>query len=106
MASSAAALVVPRPQRCPAVASLKQLWRKRRRQHRAAGGLVAPCDSVDASLRRARLAAPLAVARKLQSSGHGAGTQPFVPGAMRFIYEACEQFKNYPVAGYALRNIG
>ena len=40
-ASSAAALVVPRPQRCPAVASLKQLWRKRRRQHRAAGGLVA-----------------------------------------------------------------
>ena len=48
-ASSAAALVVPRPQRCPAVASLKQLWKKRRRQHRAAGGLVAPCDSVDAS---------------------------------------------------------
>ena len=48
-----------------------------------------PCDSVDA-LRRARLAAPLAVACKLQSSGHGAGTQPFVPGAMRFIYEACE----------------
>jgi len=41
-------------------------------------------------LRRARLAAPLAVACKLQSSGHGAGTQPFVPGAMRFIYEACE----------------
>ena len=48
-ASSAAALAVPQPQRCPAVASLKQLWRKRRRQHRAAGGLVAPCDSVDAS---------------------------------------------------------
>ena len=48
-ASSAAALAVPQPQRCPAVAALKQLWRKRRRQHRAAGGLVAPCDSVDAS---------------------------------------------------------
>ena len=38
----------------------------------------------------ARAWRPLAVARKLQSSGHGAGTQPFVPGAMRFIYEACE----------------
>ena len=62
---------------------------------------MAPCDSVDASLRRARLAAPLAVARKLQSSGHGAGTQPFVPGAMRFIHRASEQFKTEPVAGYA-----
>ena len=40
-ASSAAALDAPQPQRCPAVASLKQLWRKRRRQHGAAGGLVA-----------------------------------------------------------------
>jgi hypothetical protein len=48
-ASSAAALAVPQPQRCPAVAALTHLWRKRRRQHRAAEGLVAPRDSVDAS---------------------------------------------------------
>ena len=34
---------------CPAVAALTHLWRKRRRQHRAAEGLVAPRDSVDAS---------------------------------------------------------
>ena len=43
-ASSAAALAVPQPQRCPAVAALTHLthlWRKRRRQHRATGGLVA-----------------------------------------------------------------
>ena len=40
-ASSAAALDVPQPQHCPAVASLTHLWRKRRRQHRATGGLVA-----------------------------------------------------------------
>ena len=43
-ASSATALAVPQPQRCPAVAALTHLthlWRKRRRQHRATGGLVA-----------------------------------------------------------------
>ena len=91
-ASSAAALDVPQPQHCPAVASLKQLWRKRRRQHSTEPQAASwrPCDLLTRPLRRARLAAPLAVACKLQSSGHGAGTQPFVPGAMRFIYEACE----------------
>ena len=82
-ASSAAALAVPQPQRCPAVAALKQLWRKRRRQHRAAGGLVAPCDSVDASAgRRARLAA-LAVARsKVAEQWHGACSAAFVRGPL------------------------
>ena len=47
--------------------------------------------------------AALAVARsKVAEQWHGAGTQPFVPGAMRFIYEACESFKIEPVAGYEL----
>ena len=62
-----------------------------------------PCASIDVtSGHRARLAA-LAVARsKVAEQWHGAGTQPFVPGAMRFIYEASEQFKIEPVAGYEL----
>ena len=48
-ASSAAALAVPQPQRCPAVAALTHLthlWRKRRRQHRAIGCLLASCATV------------------------------------------------------------
>ena len=85
-ASSAAALAVPQPQRCPAVAALTHLthlWRKRRRQHSAAGGLVAPCDSVDVSAgRRARLAA-LAVARsKVAEQWHGACSAAFVRGPL------------------------
>ena len=48
-ASSAAALAVPQPQLCPAVAALTHLthlWRKRRRQHRAIGCLLASCATV------------------------------------------------------------
>jgi len=46
---------------------------KRRRQHRAAGGLVAPCDSVDVSDgRRARLAALAAARTTSCRQWHGA----------------------------------
>ena len=87
-ASSAAALAVPQPQRCrlaQAIMEKTATAAQSRRRPRGVHALLLTCP-----LHRARLAAPLAVARKLQSSGHGAGTQPFVPGAMRFIYEACE----------------
>ena len=85
-ASSAAALAVPQPQRCPAVAALTHLthlWRKRRRQHRATGGLVAPCDRVDASAApRALGGACSSTYYKLQSSGTVACSTAFVRGPL------------------------
>ncbi len=62
---------------------------------------MVPCASVDVSYgRRARLRRLQQHVLQVAEQWHGAGTLPFVPGGLRFIYEASEQFKIEPVAGY------
>ena len=62
-----------------------------------------PCASIDVtSGRRARLRRLQQHVLQVAEQWHGAGTQPFVPGGLRFIYEASEQFKIEPVTGYEL----
>ena len=63
---------------------------------------MVPCASVDVSYgRRARLRRLQQHVLQVAEQWHGAGTLPFVPGGLRFIYEASEQFKIIRSLAYA-----